>query len=237
MKEYMKTLGLQSLLKEIELEPTIILIMSALLLSVHRLFGSIEFSRGVFDTWSGLESSLFMFGAAFVLLGLIPLATIVCVFRKHPAEYGLQVGNWRLGLQTNFILIPVIALALLYPASQTPEMRSFYPFAKEAIDSPLAFMMLEIPRGLFFYTAWEFFFRGFMLFGLRRYVGDWLAICIQVIPQCLWHIGMPTGEILSSIAGGILFGIIALRTNSIFWPLLLHYVIGLGLDVLIVVTS
>jgi membrane protease YdiL (CAAX protease family) len=97
--------------------------------------------------------------------------------------------------------------------------------------------MLEAPRGALFYTAWEFFYRGFMLFGLRRYVGDWLAICIQTIPQCLWHIGMPTGEILSSIAGGILFGIMALRTRSILWPMLLHFSIGVFLDLFIVLRT
>lgn len=237
MKTLIKRFGLELLLEEIRLEPTIILIISAVLVTVHRLFGSMEFAERIFLRSSELGSSLFMFGAAFLLLGVIPLATIIVVFRSHPAEYGLRVGDWKSGVRTNAVLIPVIALALLYPASQTSEMRSFYPFAKEAIDSPIAFAKLEIARMLFFYTAWEFFFRGFMLFGLRRYVGDWLAICIQVIPQCLWHIGMPTGEILSSIAGGILFGVIAVRTNSILWPLVLHCMIGLGLDFLIVVTS
>lgn len=237
MNTYIRKLGLQSLFNEIESEPTIILVMSVLLLTLHRLFGSMEFARKVFAPSSGIEPALFMFVTAFVLLGLIPLAIVVFVFHRRPSSYGLQLGNWRAGLQTNLVLIPVIALTLLYPASQTMEMRQFYPFAKDAIGSPIAFLQLEIPRGVFFYTAWEFFFRGFMLFGLRKYVGDWMAICIQVIPQCLWHIGMPTGEILSSIAGGFLFGIIALRTNSIFWPFLLHCMIGFGLDTLIVVTS
>ena len=237
MKAIIRALGLPSLFKGNELEPTIILVMSALLLSVHRVFGSIEFARAAFVGWSGLESSLFMFVSAFVLLGAIPFLTLVVLFKADPADYGLRIGNWKLGLTTALVLIVPIVLALLYPASQTPEMRSFYPFAKEAIDSPSTLVMLEVTRGVFFYTAWEFFFRGFMLFGLRRYVGDWLAICIQVIPQCLWHIGMPTSELLSSIAGGFLFGIMALRTQSIIWPWLLHYLIGIGLDVLIVVTS
>jgi len=237
MKAMIRALGLPSLFKEVELEPTLILIMSAVLLSIHRLFGSIEFARRMFVGWSGIEASLYMFVSAFVLLGVVPFLIVVFLFKGHPADYGLRIGNWKFGLTLSLGLILPIGIALLYPASQTPEMRGFYPFASEAMDSPLGFLLLELPRGIFFYTAWEFFFRGFMLFGLRRYVGDWLAICIQVIPQCLWHIGMPAGELLSSIAGGFLFGIMALRTKSILWPLLLHYLIGVGLDLLIIVTS
>jgi membrane protease YdiL (CAAX protease family) len=196
-----------------------------------------EFASKTLEWSTDLQSAVFMFAAAFGLLGLIPLAIIVFVYREHPKAYGLHVGDWKLGLGLNAILFPIIALLLLYPASQTDEMIAFYPFAKGAGDSPMAFLSLQAPRCLLFYTAWEFFFRGFMLFSLRRYVGDWLAICIQTIPQCLWHIGMPAGEILSSIGGGILFGILALRTHSILWPLLLHCLIGVGLDSLILITS
>jgi membrane protease YdiL (CAAX protease family) len=170
-----------------------------------------------------------MFLTAFLLLGALP-ALVVSGFGERLRDYGVQLGDWKTGVKTILILFPVIAAALLYPASQTAEMRAFYPS-----DPRLA--PLEMARGALFYTAWEFFFRGFMLFGLRKYVGDWLAICIQTIPSCLWHIGCPTGEIVASIAGGFLFGLMAIRTKSIVWPFLLHFLIGVGLDVLIVVTK
>jgi len=228
---------MRSLLGGFQLEPTVILLLSSLLLSLHRCFGSIEFATQTFEGWSGLVASVYMFGTAFLLLGIVPFCVIVFLLGRDPREYGLSLGDWRLGSLITLTLFPAIACGLLFPASMTPEMREFYPFAPEAADSPATFAALELSRGLLFYTSWEFFFRGFMLFGLRRYVGDWLAICTQVIPQCLWHIGMPTGEIFSSIAGGVLFGVMALRTNSILWPLLLHWLIGVGLDVFIVVTS
>lgn len=97
-------------------------------------------------------------------------------------------------------------------------------------------LLVELLRGLLFYTAWEFFFRGFLLFGLQKDFGIWAAICIQTIPSCLWHIGLPTGEIFASIAAGILFGILAVRTRSILWAFLLHLLIGVGTDLFIVMT-
>lgn len=235
MRAMLKMLDLRSLVRSNEMKPSVILIVSVILLSVQRNFGSVEFAQTAFKPSGGLLAPLYMFSTAFVLLGLVPLALIVFAFRDDPRTYGLRIGDWKAGMQTTGLLFPIIAIALLYPASLTGEMRNFYPFAREAGDSASDFLLLEIPRGVLFYTAWEFFFRGFMLFGLRPYVGDWLAICIQTIPSCLWHIGMPTGELLSSIAGGVLFGVMAIRTNSILWPFCLHYLIGIGLDLLIVV--
>lgn len=237
MKTLLNILDVRTSVGAGELKPTAILLLSAFLPTVHRYFGSIEFAVRSFSVLSASEAVLFMFTSAFFLLGLIPFFVVVRLFREPLKEYGLTPGNWKEGILLTAVLIPLIALTMLYPASQTEEMRTFYPFDKSIGSSLTIFLQYEFLRGLFFYTAWEFFFRGFMLFGLRKYVGDWLAICIQTIPSCLWHIGMPTGEILSSIAGGVLFGLMAIRTRSILWPFILHWAIGIGLDAFIILTS
>lgn len=224
-------------IKKHELNATVILIGSALLLTIHRYFGSIEFGREAIPILSHSQTVLFMFLTAFILMGLIPVLILHYGFRHSLRTYGIGLGDWKTGLLSTLILLPLISVALLYPASQTPEMRAFYPFDHSITSLSWSFWRFEILRGLLFYTAWEFFFRGFMLFGLRRYVGTWLAVCIQTIPQCLWHIGMPAGEIFASIAGGILFGILAVRTGSILWPFLLHFGIGVVTDGLILVTK
>jgi membrane protease YdiL (CAAX protease family) len=236
MKNQSSVVDIRSLIRAQDVKPTIILIVSALLLTVDRYFGSIEFARRTFASVSSFDAALFMFASAFVLMILVPLAVVVFGFREPLKSYGFTLGDWKGGLFLVLVVFPIVALALLYPASHTGEMRAFYPFDKGAGDSLVSFLRLQLTRTALFYTAWEFFFRGFMLFGLRKYVGDWLAICIQTIPSCLWHIGMPTGEIFSSIAGGILFGVLAIRTNSIFWPFLLHCLIGIGLDFFIVMS-
>jgi membrane protease YdiL (CAAX protease family) len=223
--------------EQAELKPTLILLGAALLLTLHRYLGSIEFAARTFPAASRFEATVFMFAAALLLMGLVPIAIVIFIFREPLQDYGLKIGDWKFGLAATAILFPVIAGLMLYPSSQTAEMKAFYPFDQSAGESAALFLRLELARAVLFYTAWEFFFRGFMLFGLRRSVGDWLAVCIQTIPSCLWHIGMPTGEIISSIPGGILFGLLALRTGSILWPWLLHFLIGTGLDFFIVITS
>lgn len=217
-------------------KPTVILLLAALLPALHRCFGSIEFARQAFPSISEFEAAIYMFMAAFILMAILPVAVVHFLFREPLKGYGLNPGNWRKGLPVTAILFVVIAGVMIYPASQMAEIRAFYPFDKGAGDSVFAFLRLQVLRGLLFYSAWEFFFRGFMLFGLRNYFGDGMAICIQTIPSCLWHIGMPTGEIFSSFVAGILFGILAIRTRSILWVFLLHYFIGVVLDLFIVMT-
>ena len=213
------------------------LTLAALIPALHRSVGSIEFSLHVFPSLGSFGSISYMFITAFFLMGILPLAVIRCMFHESPKNFGLAVGDWRLGLPAVALLIMLISALLLFPASQTAEMRSFYPFDKDAADSIVSFLRLEFFRAAFFYTAWEFFFRGFLLFGLRKALGDWEAILIQTISSSLWHIGMPTGEILGSIAGGIMFGVLALRTRSILWVFLLHSLIGVIMDVFIIITG
>jgi uncharacterized protein len=218
-----------------ELKPGIIILVSTLILTFHRYFGSSEFARNVFPGISDYHASLFMFTAAFILLGIVPLLKVKFIFKESLAEYGFQIGNWKTGVSQILILYPLISILLLYPSSHTQEMINFYPLDSQAGSSVFSFLRFEIMRVFLFYTVWEFFFRGFLLFGLRRYVGDWVAVCIQTIPSCLWHIGMPAGEIFASIFGGILFGMMALKSNSILYPFILHCLIGITLDFFIVI--
>jgi membrane protease YdiL (CAAX protease family) len=227
----------KTLYSQEQLKPTTILLLSALLPALHRYFGSMSFARLTFPFMSELEAATFMFTAAFVLMGLLPLAMVRFVFREPLRSYGLCLGDWRRALPATMILFVVIAGVFIYPASKMPDMRAVFPFDKNAGESVVAFLRFELLRGLFFYSAWEFFFRGFVLFGLRKHLGDWIAICIQTIPSCLWHIGMPSGETFSSVVAGVMFGILAIRSRSIIYVFVLHYMIGIILDLFIVMTA
>jgi len=229
-------LHLRDLGKPGQLKPTVILLSATILLAAHRHFGTTAFWDRHAPFTDGLSDPLFMFVSAFVLMGLIPYAIIRWGFREKARDYGLQIGDWKLGLRLTALTLPPICILMLLPAIWNPEIRLVYPMAPDLVGSASGFALLEIPRTLLFYTAWEFFFRGFLLFGLRPILGDWLAICVQVIPSTLWHIGLPSGELFAAIAGGILFGIMAIRTRSIVWPMLLHALIGIGLDLMLVLS-
>lgn len=230
MRKLIGALGLSSLYDSIEMRPTVILLGSLTLVAVHRYFGKVEFAKRVFPSISGSAAADYEIATAFVLFALIPL-TLVLLFRESGRDYGLRLGDWKFGIIAVAILFPLIA-GSLYLDSKTAAMQAAYPIDKAATQSIQAFLRLEIPC-LLFLMAWEFIFRGFMLFGLRSRVGVWLAICIQTIPSSLWHIGLPVKVTLAAIPAGIMFGLLAIRTNSLIWPILLHYLIWVGLDLFV----
>ena len=81
MKALAQVLDLRGFVRSEEMKPTVILILSALLLTAHRYFGSIEFAARTFVTASEFERAGFMFLAAFVLMGVIPAIVTKKIFR------------------------------------------------------------------------------------------------------------------------------------------------------------
>ena len=49
-----------------------------------------------------------------------------------------------------------------------------------------------------YFVAWELFFRGFLLFGLYRRIGQF-AIYVTAMPFMLLHLGKPEAEVFISL--------------------------------------
>ena len=155
----------------------------------------------------------------FILYFILPLLVIWLVFREPVSEYGFRWGNWRAGLAWTAVSSLLMAL-ILYIVARTPAMQAYYEIrAPEEIGRLLWLNGLEL-------FAWEFIWRGFMLFGLARILGPGPAILIQAIPFAFMHLGKPEIETLSTIFGGIGFGFVAWQTNSFIYPWLIHWFIA-----------
>jgi membrane protease YdiL (CAAX protease family) len=148
---------------------------------------------------------------------LLPLATILLVLRKNPLDFGLRLGNVRLWGFHLLVACPVVFL-LVYLGTSTADVQRYY----HASDfKPLGFVVESAIQ----VGAWEFIFRGFMLFGLKEKFKEG-AILVQMIPFALLHLGKPEAETISCIVSGLYFGYVCYRTGS-FWPAwLLHLFIN-----------
>ncbi|MDP7646431.1 MAG: CPBP family intramembrane metalloprotease, partial [Candidatus Peribacteraceae bacterium] len=144
------------------------------------------------------------------------------------ASFGFKKAKW----PYNFRLTVVgtfLILAMVYLWSLLPEFQEYY-LARIPKDNVIAFISITLGS---YYFAEEFFFRGFLLFSLTKKFGSW-AIVIQAIPFALFHLGKPTLEIICALFVGLLFGHIAYKTKSFFYPFLIHWGIGVLLAVLMV---
>ena len=86
-------------------------------------------------------------------------------------------------------------------ASRSESFQLAYPFYKWANRSAFNFWVWQ---GLYAtqFAALEFFFRGFMLAGLRKSFGPG-AVFVMVVPYCMIHFGKPLPETLGAIVAGI----------------------------------
>jgi membrane protease YdiL (CAAX protease family) len=152
----------------------------------------------------------------FVLEFLVPVAIIVVLWREDPRRYGLTLGDWRRGLPITAAGVAIMAVIIWY-AGQQPDFRAYY--TDLIAGRPGWRLVVDTAVDIF---AWEFFCRGWLLWGLgRKYGAD--AIWLQVIPFTLMHVWKPQLEQFSTILGGAFFGILAWRTKSIIWGWLLHW--------------
>jgi membrane protease YdiL (CAAX protease family) len=152
----------------------------------------------------------------FVLEFIIPVAVIILAWRENPRHYGLTLGDWRRGLPIAIAGIAVMAVVIWFIGRQ-PDFRQYY--TESIAGRPAWRLIIDTAVDLF---AWEFFFRGWLLWGLgRKYGTD--AIWLQVIPFALMHVWKPEIEQLSTVIGGAFFGILAWRTKSFLYGWLLHW--------------
>ncbi len=188
--------------------------------------------RFLFAPRNELYRHLYAFGATFVLLGVLPLAIACMLWDERPSEWGITLGKGKLAGLTVSLALFIMMLPVLAHASADPVMSAGHPLSRLAAKYGKALLLYE--GFLFLYMAgWEFFFRGFLLFGLRKSVGD-AAIYLQVIPYVLMHAGRSEMEALASIPAGIALGHLAARTGSVWYGIMLHWLCAVALDLLII---
>jgi len=237
MSRMTSTLIRQGFLSKENNKSTVILLSAPIILTTFNYFGTKTFylnhlaSAFILFEDSDLSSVLYTFLASFVLLGCIPALIIKFIFRDPLSAYGVRMGDIRWGIRAFLLLAPVI-IGLAYVSSRTEPFRFEYPLYKGATASLPLFAFYAFSY-LVFYLGWEFFFRGYMQFGLERTFGGWNAVLVQTLASCLLHTGKPLGEIYASIVGGIVLGIIAWRGRSLVFVILLHWLLGASLDIFI----
>ena len=157
----------------------------------------------------------------FIFYFLIPLALLLLVYRANPREYGLTLGDWREGMLW-VVGVGLVMGGFLWFFARAPEMSAYYTRAVERYGG-IEWALFLTAVDLF---AWEFIWRGFLLFILAKHLGIGPAIFLQAVPFAFMHLGKPELETYSTIFGGAGFGLIAWRTRSMIYPFLIHWLIS-----------
>jgi len=219
--------------------PLIILVTVAISLTLQEYFGDRStfyrlFPRGDTDIkdWQ-LMSFAWWSGWRFVGYIIIPLLTI------YPMKWwcgGPGLKGYYVSFKGFFkhLWIYLVLFGLIFPAViVAAKQQSFYqtyPFFKWANQSTYYFISWELLYALQFISL-EFFFRGYMLGGLKPRFGT-SAIFLMIVPYCMIHYGKPMPETLGAIGAGIILGTLAMRTRSIWGGVLIHIAVAWTMDYL-----
>lgn len=226
----------QKYLHGLDRQPTIILLGSALILTLHRYYTQRSIFRRYFGRYF-IKHPLrkifpyhYSFLASTMTLLLLPILVVKFGVRGKIRDYGFRLTHRKLGWGFVFggwmLMIPLIIMALqLFPAFQQK-----YPLSKVATTSWRVFILYEISYGVYMFS-WEFFFRGFMLFGLEKRFGNY-SLLIQTIPFAALHNRKPITEAMGSIVAGLLLGVVALETRSFIYGAAIHWFVAMTMDFL-----
>ena len=160
---------------------------------------------------------------------IVPMAVLACVPGQRIIDYHVSPRGFCKHLWIYGALFAAV-LPVVLAASTTDSFRETYPFYRIANRSYADLAIWEALYAVQF-LALEFFFRGFLLHGLRRALGA-NAIFVMLVPYCMIHYGKPLPETLGAIGAGLILGTLAMRTRSIWGGVLIHIVVATTMDVL-----
>ena len=166
-----------------------------------------------------------------IALYVVPAVLYARANRQSLRSYGLRLGTFRHEFWIFALLVPAIAIGA-WLASAQPRFQQTYPFLRGWPDGGLPFsdMLLWWLLYAASFIALEFFFRGFMVSAGFRLIG-WWAVPVMAAPYCLLHLDKPLPELVTSLFGGLLLGVVAVRTRSILAGVLAHVTLAIGTDI------
>jgi len=161
--------------------------------------------------------------------GVIPLLSVVFLLKQSPLDLGLRGRGDHKHL---YLLLFVLVTPFVLAASFDPAFQAKYPYYKLAKGEELwpHFVCWELLYASQF-LALEFFFRGFLIHGLKKSLG-YAAVFVPIMPYAMIHFGKPLPEALGSIFTGFLLGTVALKTKSIWGGAAIHIGVAWSMDLL-----
>ena len=164
-----------------------------------------------------------------VLLGVAPALVALLAFPRGLRDLGLTPrGQW--GAAAPFFAVMLVVLPLVAFSASRHSSGEHYPTIRSA-RWDLRLHVANAASWLVFLVAYEFAFRGFLLFSLAEWTNAWTAVAITTGLYVLAHLHKPASETIGCIPMGVIFALAALRTGMMWVPLLMHFAIAVTSDV------
>jgi len=183
----------------------------------------------LFDSYWPLRAKAWWIGCTIIGYVVFP-AVVMSVSR------GVRLGDCNLGWRgfaehwRIYAGLYALVLPVIWIVSLSPDFYTFYPMYSDAGRSWFDLLSWE---GMYLaqFIALEFFFRGFLVGGLSKYIGA-LAVPVSVMPYMMIHFSKLWPEATASIVAGLVLGYLAWKTKSIWGGVCVHCAVAMTMDLL-----
>jgi len=162
----------------------------------------------------------------FFCYGVIPFVVVAGWLQKGPIYFGLGfeystlMWYWLVGLNPVMILIA-------YLGNKSQEGTDMYPQIRITDWKP-SLVISNTAGWVLYLIGYEFFFRGFLLFGSLLVLDAWSAVALNAVIYALMHLQKNMRETVGSVPFGAVLAIIALQTGSIWTGLVIHCTLAIA---------
>lgn len=214
-------------LRTLEFKATYIFLSIAFITFLSIIFASPSFYYENFSR-DKFYSRIYWFIADGGIMFILPFLSIKLIFREKLSEYGFTLGDKKFGI-ISFMIFFLVMLVIVWIISGSQLFASAYPQGGPRVRESLSIFLFYEFCVLIYMFGWEFFWRGYVLFGLEKKFG-YYSVFIQMIPFFILHKGKPELELFASIFAGLILGIQALRSRSFIYSWILHWFVMVSID-------
>lgn len=164
--------------------------------------------------------------SGFLAFGIVPVGIIVYVLHSDISDFGIHwFSTLKSALWFSLLVLVVIPLNMIQARKKSnlkayPQIRIKDWNAGVLFKSAVTWML--------YLLAYEFFFRGFLLFASIQMFGVPWAVVINVVLYALAHLPKGRLETIGAIPLGILLCLITIDTGSFWVAFAIHVVMALS---------
>jgi membrane protease YdiL (CAAX protease family) len=158
--------------------------------------------------------------SGFVILGIIPALAAGIFFNITPDKAGLVFGEtsrlwpWIAGASLFFITLNIFN-------SKNPDIRAMYPELRLKKWNATG-LAIAIGGWILYLMAYEYLFRGLLLFSCLEAFGLWPSITINLALYAALHLPKGTKEAIAAIPFGALICYLTIESGSLFPAIFIH---------------
>ncbi len=190
-----------------------------------------------FDAWVrgwgdaatlAIRKPLMQKGLGVCLLGMVPALVLWAGLDVDIVAWGLGVPDWQGTLISGALLVLAVVPVPFFWA-RTADMQRYYPQIRSA-EWDGALIAQNGAAWSIYLLAYEFLFRGILVIGCATLVGPVVAVTVGTALAAATHMPKGAKETFATIPYGIVLGVAALETGSIWAGVASHVCLALSND-------